>query len=154
MSQTAMALPTTMTGLKADAVKYHALWQRQSARMKSFAKENEKRIEGIVGVVEVVGIAALIGYLNGKQVAKTGTPVMIGAYDADMLIGAGVGALALAEMGGKFNEQLYLASAGLLASYASRAAWTKGQTPVAAATPAAAAPAAAVAGVAAAGMYR
>jgi hypothetical protein len=150
MSNTALALPSTVGGLKAQATHYFQAYKRQHERMKNFARENEKRIEGVIGAVEVVAVAAGISYINGKNAATKGTPIMVAGYPVDMLGGIALTGLGRFEAGGKYNEHLYLAGAGMLAAYAARETYAKGMT---AGVTAAQAPQAAVAGVAHAGSY-
>lgn len=125
-------MPTTIGGLRSRLTDASEKLARTQARMKKFAQENEARIEGVMRGVEVVGGAAAVAYVASRYSKTPGMPLQIAGFDADLVIGGGLFAAGLFELGGKYNAHLYDLGAGGLACYATREAWKMGGTAAAA----------------------
>jgi hypothetical protein len=106
--------------------------------------------------VEVLGGAGIAGYLNGKLGTATVPTYQLFGFDADMAIGLAGTALAMAGMGGKYDEDLLGLSLGFAASWAAREGQTMGKaslTPATTTTTAGAIPAGQYGGAIPAGQY-
>lgn len=148
MDQAIQKLPTSVSGLREEVKHYFAKFQSARASAQRIAKENEKRIEGVMTTVETVGVAWAISWFNGKNGAQAGLSYQIAGYDSELVIGAALVGLGLFELGGKYDEHLYAAGAGALAAWGAKQGWAAGGK-ARTATPATAA----TSGVAPAGSY-
>lgn len=119
-------MPNNVTGLRHELKHYFGKWQNARNAAKRVAEENEKRIENVIGTVEVVGAAWAISYWNGKSGPAAGQAYQLMGYDADLVLGAALVGLGLFELAGKYDEHLYSLGAGSLAAWATRHGWTAG----------------------------
>jgi hypothetical protein len=119
-------LPSSVSGLREEVKNYFAKWQGARASAQRIAKENEKRIEGVIETVETVGVAFAVSWYNGKNGKAAGQSAQIMGYDAELVVGAALVGLGLFELAGKYDEHLYAMGAGALAAWATKQGWASG----------------------------
>jgi hypothetical protein len=119
-------LPKSLPALKEMTHRF----MRQTARFEKSSAANEERAEGLIDAALVIGAAAGVSYLNGKQMQTKGTVYQFGGHDADLLGGAVVTltAVLFPKALGKYTEKFGKVGVGLLAASATRASFAKGQT--------------------------
>jgi len=126
MEQAIQKLPTSVSGLREEVKHYFAKFQSARASAQRIAKENEKRIEGVMTTVETVGVAWAVSWFNAKNGPSAGVSYQIAGYDSELVVGAALVGLGLFELGGKYDEHLYAAGAGSLAAWATKQGWQAG----------------------------
>lgn len=119
-------LPNSVSGLREEVKNYFSKYQNARATAQRIAKENEKRIEGVIETVETVGMAWAVSYYNGKSGTTPGQCVQIAGYDSDLVVGAALIGLGMFELGGKYDDHLYALGAGALAAWSTRQGWAQG----------------------------
>ncbi len=154
MSNAIEKLPSSVSGLREEVKNYFSKWQAARSTAQRVAKENEKRIEGVIETVETVGMAWAISYWNGKSGPTPGIPKQVMGYDSDLVVGAALVGLGVFELAGKYDEHLYALGAGALAAWGTRQGWAQGGKARSGTTTGVAPAGSYVAGVAPAGSYQ
>jgi len=131
MTQEITHIPNSIHGLRQTAMKFATQAANAKRRLAKMGEENSKTMDGVVDIVEVVGAAFAISYINGKYgTPATGTPAQIAGIDADILAaGVCAGAAMFDVMGEKYSPHLYTIAGGFAAAWATREGLALGSKP-------------------------